>query len=149
MGDNRAMTATFVYDGDCGFCTTCARFAQRWVPSAAAIVPWQRTDLPALGLTAEQCEAAVQWVTPATVGAPLAGPDAIAALLRSSHAGWRPVGWLLGSRGVRLLAWPAYRWVARNRHRLPGGTAACAMPSPGAAGKPPAASRPELGDPAA
>ena len=29
---------------------------------------------------------------------------------------------------VRLMAWPAYRWIADHRHLLPGGTAACSLP---------------------
>jgi predicted DCC family thiol-disulfide oxidoreductase YuxK len=124
------VTATFVYDGDCAFCTTCARFARRWVPTPAVIVPWQFADLARLGLTRAQCEAAVQWVVPGPRGA-LAGPDAIAALLASSRRAWRLVGWLLQRRPVRLLGWQVYRWVARNRHRLPGGTAACALPRGG------------------
>lgn len=118
---------TFVYDGDCGFCTRCARFAERRVPTDARIVPWQWTDLTALGLTEAECDTAVQWVAP---GRPsLAGPDAIAALLASSTRPWRALGWLLRQAPVRALAWPVYRWVARNRHRMPGGTAACALPS--------------------
>lgn len=120
------MTATFLYDGDCGFCTACARFAQRWVPTSATVVPWQFAELGTLGLTEAQVDAAVQWVDESA--APLAGPDAIAALLRTSHRAWRAVGWLLQLRPVRVVAWPAYRWVARNRHRMPGGTAACALP---------------------
>ena len=53
------------------------------------------------------------------------------ALLTSGAAGrvlWRPAGRVLGLRPVTALAWPVYRWVARNRHRMPGGTAACALP---------------------
>lgn len=129
------MAATFLYDGDCAFCTSCARFAARWVPTRAVIVPWQFADLASLGLTEAACEEAVQWVAPRAgdpagpgYAAPLAGPDAIAALLRSSHWAWRLVGRLLQIRPVRALAWPAYRWVARNRHRMPGGTPACALP---------------------
>lgn len=119
---------TFVYDGDCAFCSSCARFAQRWVPTPAAVEPWQRLDLDALGLTRAGCEEAVQWVEPDRP--PLAGPDAIAALLRTSHSGWRLVGRLLRLTPVRAIAWPGYRWVARNRHRMPGGTPACAISRP-------------------
>jgi predicted DCC family thiol-disulfide oxidoreductase YuxK len=122
------VTVTFVYDGDCAFCTSCARFAQRWVPTPVAIEPWQVLDLASLGLTEAECEAAVQWVEPGR--APLAGPDAIAALLLSSHRRWRLVGRLLRLAPMRALGWPAYRWVARNRHRMPGGTPACALPHP-------------------
>jgi predicted DCC family thiol-disulfide oxidoreductase YuxK len=71
---------------------------------------------------------AVQWV-----GADrrlAAGPDAIALLLRHGGRMWPMLGRLMQVSLVRAVAWPAYRWVARNRHRLPGGTAACAAPPP-------------------
>jgi predicted DCC family thiol-disulfide oxidoreductase YuxK len=119
---------TFVYDGDCAFCTACARFAERFVPSPASVVPWQFADLDALGLTRQQCELAVQWVDGR--GPAAAGPDAIARLLCASRPYWRLAGWALRLPPVRALAWPVYRWVARNRHRMPGGTAACAVPGP-------------------
>jgi len=119
---------TFVYDGDCAFCTSCAMFIVRQVPTTASVVPWQHADLATLGLTADECAAAVQWV--GADGRTAAGPEAIAELLRGSRPAWRLVGWLLGLRPVLAAAWPAYRWVARNRHRLPGGTAACALPPP-------------------
>lgn len=117
---------TFVYDGDCGFCTACARFVERRVPTDARILPWQVTDLAALGLRAEECAEAVQWV--GAGGRRAAGPDAIAWLLAGSTRPWRALGRLLRLPAVRALAWPVYRWVARNRHRLPGGTPACARP---------------------
>ncbi|HET8661743.1 MAG TPA: DCC1-like thiol-disulfide oxidoreductase family protein [Micromonosporaceae bacterium] len=122
------MRPTFVYDGDCAFCTSCARFVVRQVPTTADVLPWQHADLVALGLAADECAAAVQWV--GADGRTAAGPEAIAELLRTSRPAWRLAGWALGLRPVLAAAWPAYRWVARNRHRLPGGTAACALPPP-------------------
>jgi predicted DCC family thiol-disulfide oxidoreductase YuxK len=120
------VTATFVYDGDCSFCTSCAQFIERRIPSRATVIPWQFTDLPSLGLTEEQAEAAVQWVD--EDGTVAAGPDAIALLLRDAGRLWEVPGRLLQFGPVRLAAWPAYRWVAGHRHLLPGGTAACSMP---------------------
>ena len=122
---------TFVFDGDCAFCSSCARFIERRIRPAAHVVAWQFADLDALGVTEDQAGAAVQWVTAGR--APTAGPVAIADMLRSvpGAAGrflWRPLGAVLGLRPVSALAWPVYRWVARNRHRMPGGTAACALP---------------------
>jgi predicted DCC family thiol-disulfide oxidoreductase YuxK len=119
-------TPTFVYDGDCAFCTSCARFVDRRIPTGARVVPWQFADLNALGLTVAQCEEAVQWV--GGDGTWAAGPDAIAQLLGDSTPRWRVLGGLLRVPPVRAAAWPAYRWVARNRHLMPGGTAACAIP---------------------
>ncbi|WP_433531180.1 thiol-disulfide oxidoreductase DCC family protein [Micromonospora sp. CA-263727] len=118
---------TLVYDGDCAFCTRCAEFIARRIPTDARVVPWQFADLDRLGLTEAECEEAVQWV--GLDGSRAAGPDAVAALLiSSSGVGWRLAGVGLRLAPVRALAWPVYRWVARNRHRLPGGTAACALP---------------------
>ncbi|GHJ50408.1 hypothetical protein Cs7R123_77500 [Catellatospora sp. TT07R-123] len=124
------MSPTFIFDGDCAFCTTCANFVIRWIPTGAKVSAWQRADLASLGLTRAQCMQAVQWVAD---GSPaVAGPEAIGALLRSSNAFWKPVGYVLKPRAVTAVLWPLYRWVARNRHRMPGGTAACAVPLPAA-----------------
>ncbi len=117
----------FVFDGDCAFCSSCARFIQRYLARGAAVVPWQRTDLAALGVTAQQAEASVVWVD--GVGAPSFGPVAVARLLKHTRWWWYPLGALLDTRPAGWITWPVYRWVARNRHRMPGGTAACALPA--------------------
>jgi predicted DCC family thiol-disulfide oxidoreductase YuxK len=120
------MTATFVFDGDCAFCSTCARFIERRVPTSATVLPWQRADLARLGLTADQCEEAVQWVAPD--GAVSSGVPAIGRLLVDAGSFWRPLGWLLLVPPLSWVGPPVYRLIARNRDRMPGGTAACALP---------------------
>ncbi|WP_432834738.1 thiol-disulfide oxidoreductase DCC family protein [Dactylosporangium sp. CA-092794] len=116
---------TFVYDGDCAFCSSCARFIARRIRPDAQVVAWQFADLTALGLTEEQVSAAVYYVAgPRTT----AGPAAIADLLRRAALPWRAAGATLALPPITAVAWPIYRWVARNRHRMPGGTAACALP---------------------
>ncbi|MDX6664531.1 MAG: hypothetical protein QOG68_737 [Solirubrobacteraceae bacterium] len=112
-----------VFDGDCAFCTTCARLLERTGPRAE-IVAWQLTDLAALGLTEEQAAAAVQWVEPG--GTFRSGHEAIAAALTTAGGIWKPIGRLIGLPGVSWLAARVYRLVADNRQRLPGGTPACA-----------------------
>lgn len=113
-----------VFDGDCGFCTSCARLLQRHVVSGTTLVaPWQRLDLAQLGLTPDECRAAVQWV--AQDGSIASGHAAIAATLRAGHLVWRPVGALLVAPGLSWLAKRLYSWVATHRHELPGGTPAC------------------------
>lgn len=116
----------FLYDGDCAFCTRCARFIERRIPTDARVVGWQTVDLDELGVTAEAVEDAVQWV--GVDGGVSAGPEAMARLLVDAGSLWRPLGWVLGLRPVLWIAWPVYRLVARNRGRLPGGTADCALP---------------------
>jgi len=116
----------FLYDGDCAFCTTCARVIERRIPTTAEVTPWQFADLGALGVTQAEAEAAVIWVT---AGRPhVAGPEAIARLLVDAGSFWRPLGRVLGLAPVRWVAWPVYRLISRNRHRMPGGTAACSLP---------------------
>jgi predicted DCC family thiol-disulfide oxidoreductase YuxK len=124
-------SASFLYDGDCAFCSACARFIERRIPTSAAVLAWQWADLGRLGVSAEQCDESVQWIAFDGDGARTAtqGPAAIADLLRSSTPAWRMVGRLLGTRVALALGWPAYRFVARHRDRIPGGTPACALPA--------------------
>jgi predicted DCC family thiol-disulfide oxidoreductase YuxK len=125
-GPAAADRPVFLFDGDCAFCTTCANFVERRIPTDATVIPWQFADLDALGVRQADAEEAVIWVAPD--GSSSAGPEAVARLLVSAGSLWRPLGWVLGTRPVRRLAWPVYRFVARNRHRMPGGTAACSLP---------------------
>jgi predicted DCC family thiol-disulfide oxidoreductase YuxK len=125
----RTDAPVFLYDGDCAFCTTCARFVERRIPTSARVTDWQFEDLDALGVTRAAAESAVQWIDAGPgAGAPAAGPDAVARLLVDAGSFWRPLGWVLARPPVRWAAWPVYRWLARNRHRMPGGTAACSLP---------------------
>jgi predicted DCC family thiol-disulfide oxidoreductase YuxK len=125
-------SASFLYDGDCAFCSACARFIERRVATPAQVIAWQWTDLGALGVTREQCDEAVQWIAFDGAGVRTAseGPAAIADLMRTSTRGWRAAAWLLGSRVGLMVAWPVYRWVSRHRDRMPGGTPTCALPAP-------------------
>jgi predicted DCC family thiol-disulfide oxidoreductase YuxK len=113
-----------VFDGDCGFCTSSARWAQRRL-HLVHVEPWQLLDLDALGLTAERCDAAVQWV--ATDGTVESGARAAVSALRHGGGAWGVLGRLIGLPGVVRIADLVYRWIARHRHRLPGGSAACEL----------------------
>jgi predicted DCC family thiol-disulfide oxidoreductase YuxK len=114
-----------VFDGDCGFCTSSARFLARWVlrNGAFSIAPWQQLDLAALGLTEDQCQSAVQWV--GEQGQVASGHRAVAKALRAGRPVWRPIGALLLAPGFSWLASHAYSWIADHRYALPGGTPAC------------------------
>lgn len=118
---------TFLYDGDCAFCSSCARFVSRRVRPAADVIAWQRADLEALGMTAAECDTAVQWIGADATHS--AGSRAIAEMLRAGGRPWRMAGRLLGVPPVPAVAEPIYRWVAAHRDRMPGGTPTCALPA--------------------
>jgi predicted DCC family thiol-disulfide oxidoreductase YuxK len=118
--------AQLIYDGDCGFCTTCAGWiAARW-RSPADAVPWQHLDLAglhALGLTVDDVQQAVWWVDAA--GCRFRGHQAVARALIAA-GGWRAgLGRVVLVPPASQVAAVAYRAAARWRYLLPGGTPAC------------------------
>ncbi len=129
----------FLFDGDCAFCSSAARWLAGAVPGPVPIVAWQHADLDLLGVGVHEVEVAVVLVGPT---GRTSGAAAIARLLTGSdRRGWRLIGTLMDQPLVRPVAARAYLWVASHRHQLPGGTPACALPrSAGAAGAAGAAS---------
>jgi predicted DCC family thiol-disulfide oxidoreductase YuxK len=95
---------------------------------ACEAVPWQQADLTALGLTVEEVTDKVWWVEPD--GTRVSGHRAVAAALRHGPPAVQPVGRLLDAAPLAPVASAGYDLVARNRHRLPGGTAACRTGEP-------------------
>jgi predicted DCC family thiol-disulfide oxidoreductase YuxK len=123
-----------VFDGDCAFCSSCVRAAERWLRRPGTVPGWtaepfQFADLAALGVTEERASQEVLWVTP--TGEVYGGAQAAAKLLLRSGGAWAYLGGVLRLAPVRPVAAVVYRWVARNRHRMPGGTPACALPQRG------------------
>lgn len=123
-GHSPARSALLIFDGDCAFCTTSVAWLGRILPAMPAAAPYQWTDLATYALTPADARARV-WLVDG--GRQFGGAAAVAALLRRQPSpGWRMLGWL-GT--VPPWSWAAsvgYRLVARFRHRLPGGTPACA-----------------------
>lgn len=116
-----------LFDADCGFCTRCAEVVRRRLP-AVEVVSIQSSDLDALGV--DRARALAEMPLLRTDGAVVYGHLAWAEALR--HGRW-PLPWLgaaLESRALRPLAAAAYFWIARNRARLPGGGASCALSDP-------------------
>jgi predicted DCC family thiol-disulfide oxidoreductase YuxK len=114
---------TLVFDGDCRFCSSSARLVRGMVGPGVHVVPFQRADLKALGISSEQAAEAVWWV--GADGRRERGHRAIGAALRASRGVWRSTGTVLSARAIDPIASRAYEWVSRNRHRLPGGTPEC------------------------
>ncbi len=88
------------------------------------IRPYQKLDLAALGLSSELTSKAVYYIRD---GKYLVAADAIAQLLIDSKRIWLVIGVFLKLPVVRNLARSVYYWIAKNRHRLPGGKPECKM----------------------
>lgn len=119
-----------VFDGDCGFCTTSASWVKGHLSDPAEVVPWQLLGdkgLSDLGLTADLASAAAWWVDPG--GGLHDGGQAIGKALAHCRRPWRWVGTVILVPPGRWLASLLYPVIARNRHRLPGGTPACRIDS--------------------
>jgi len=122
-----------IFDGDCAFCTRAAGWLERRVAADVSVLPWQRTDLAALGATPERAQTEVLWAEPGARRSVniRGGASAVSAALQHSRARlWRLAGHALARPPLSWLAPPVYRLIARNRHRLPGGTPACAVTPP-------------------
>lgn len=119
------MRPLLLFDGDCGFCTSASAVAERLARGRVDVVPWQSADLDAVGLTPQECDAALQWVDER---GPRAGAQAVAALLVARGGPLALPGRVLQLPGVRRVAAAVYEAVSRNRQRLPGGTPACRRP---------------------
>lgn len=120
-----------VYDGDCSFCRSSARWIAARRPGAEQALAWQElgtAELAQLGLTLGDVRTAAWWID--ADGRRSRGHIAIARALKAA-SGWPAlVGCILLVPPFRWLAAAAYPLVARWRHRLPGGTASCRRQGP-------------------
>ncbi len=133
----RAGRAALIFDGDCAFCTWCVSWLARRLRPDVTVVPWQRADLAAFGTTSARAQHEVLWAgqaagaghaASASPAGVLGGASAVAAALLACRSPvLRLAGAAISVPPLRWLAPLAYRLVARNRHRLPGGTPACAV----------------------
>lgn len=114
-----------IFDGDCGFCTRAVTLIFDRLRPRAEAVRYQSVDLGGCGTTADRARYEVLWHVPGeeVVG----GVRAFSRLLRTCDQPWAAIGALLGVPPFRWVAHMVYRLIANNRHRLPGGTEACAL----------------------
>ena len=118
---------TLIFDGDCGFCTTAANFIVKHSKTKIVAVPWQRTDLSKFSLTEAQVADQVYLVIDEEA---FGGHEAFAMVFRvQPNAFVRLMGKIMMSKCIRWFAAPTYRLVAKYRHKLPGGTPACKLPT--------------------
>lgn len=119
-------TSWLLFDGNCGFCTSAARWIERSWPDSAEIVPWQafgEEGLDAIGLTVRDVSQAAWWVDGR--GRASRGHRAVGKALLAG-GGWRAVvGVVILTPPICVIAAGAYWMVARYRYLLPGTTPAC------------------------
>jgi len=118
-----------IYDGDCKFCQLSLEFGIRHTKVFPSYVAFQKIEPSSFGLTEEQVRSEI-WLVDK-------GPDqtlrlgghlAAAAILQmQSNVLYRMAGFLMKTPPTSWLAKIVYRWIARNRHRLPGGTKECSI----------------------
>lgn len=114
--------ATLIYDADCGFCTTSASWLAK--KNTFDMQAWQLIDdLEALGLDYEKVTTAAQWMVDGKIVA--SGADSIAQALLTHGGALKALGRVILFAPVRPVARFVYGKIAVNRHRMPGGTAAC------------------------
>ncbi|MFD3515946.1 thiol-disulfide oxidoreductase DCC family protein [Streptomyces sp. NPDC058657] len=121
--------AVLAFDGDCGFCQAAVQQIRDRARPRIPAKTWQ--SLPE-HLTQPHLQRLDREVLLFVDGSPRwGGVDALAHFLRSSpRRRYRALAFFLRLPGISLIARQTYRWVAANRHRMPAGTAACAIPRP-------------------
>jgi predicted DCC family thiol-disulfide oxidoreductase YuxK len=114
-----------IFDGDCSFCTSSAMWIRHRLPSRTRVEPWQRLDIASYGLTEADVMTAAYWVDER--GRTFRGHRSIGKALMAVGGAWKPVGALMLVPPFSWLAALTYVIIAKNRHRLPGGTPACKL----------------------
>ncbi len=118
------MGGTLIFDGECGFCTgsrnVLVRLDRR---HRVSTVPFQRPGVPeSAGVSRDRLAESVYWLD--DDGSRCSGAAAVNAAL-SAALGTRLPARFYRLPGVRAVQDAVYRWVAANRHRLPGATPWC------------------------
>jgi predicted DCC family thiol-disulfide oxidoreductase YuxK len=124
--DRDGQSSVLVYDGDCGFCTTAARWVSRKFRHGERAEPWQilgESFLEEHGLSFDDVQDAAWWVD--TRGLRERGHRAIGRALQSGGGLRGVLGWFVLTPPTSWLSACVYQLVVRWRYRLPGGTPAC------------------------
>jgi predicted DCC family thiol-disulfide oxidoreductase YuxK len=119
--------SVLIYDGDCKFCQLSLEFGIRHMKIFPSYVAFQRIDPAVFGLTETQVRSEI-WLVESSTGRTerLGGHLAASRILAMQpNLFYQLAGFLMRTWPTSWIANQAYRWVAQNRHRLPGGTKAC------------------------
>ena len=88
--------------------------------------PYQFLDLTKYSLTPELCREEAKFIT--ADGTIKGGHLAFVETFKLAGGLWKVLASIVGLPFFRSIAGVVYRWVAKNRYRLPGGTPTCALP---------------------
>lgn len=125
-GETAPSPFLLIYDADCAFCTTSAKWLERHMKrDAATIAAWQSLDLRTFDLSVDDVTTAAWWLD--GEGNRYRAHAAIARAMRSCGPVISAAGFVIEKPPVCWLAAPVYRWIARNRQHMPGGTDSCAL----------------------
>ncbi|MDX3388191.1 DCC1-like thiol-disulfide oxidoreductase family protein [Streptomyces niveiscabiei] len=114
------------FDGDCGICQATIQWISTRAQPSVVARPWQLLDTQMTQPYVERLDREVLLFHDGEVSA--GGADALMRVLKSSpKRRYRALATVACQPGTRVLARHVYGWVARNRYRMPGGTAACAV----------------------
>lgn len=115
--------ALLIYDGDCAFCKNSLLWAINHLKAMPRYVAYQKIDSSEYHLSTRDVESQV-WLISGTHQ--LGGHRAVAWLfLNQKSLFWRSLGALI--KVFSPISALIYRWIAANRHRLPGGTKECSI----------------------
>ncbi|MFC4517337.1 thiol-disulfide oxidoreductase DCC family protein [Streptomyces ehimensis] len=115
------------FDGDCGFCQMAIDRIRASARPAMAAVPWQSLPQETVKRHQDRLDREVLLLLDGRVLA--GGAEALAVFVGQSPARrYRLAGAAVRLPVIRAGARVIYQRVARNRHRMPAGTAACAVP---------------------
>lgn len=120
-------TNLIIYDGDCGFCTTSVRKLRgilgKKAPSAAT---FQSQQLDLFGLSIAEVQREMKYVD--TNGEIWGGASAFMRVFHDAKGIWRLISTFMSLPLVKQSSVVIYRKIAKNRQKMPGATAACALP---------------------
>lgn len=114
-----------IYDGDCAFCSSTIRIIEKYVKNHPEIAPYQWAKLKEYGLTIEECQKEIKFVS--TDGNITTGARAFSRFFSACPTPWKLIGKLLSAPIISQIARKVYNWIAKNRYRLPGGTPTCGI----------------------
>lgn len=103
-----------IFDGECKFCRASVRLALK-LRARCEFRASQEIEVFPNGVTAEQCSREVVFVD--SRGNVSGGAAAVAQILRTTTL--KPIAGVIDARFMLPLSESIYKWVARNRGRIP------------------------------